>query len=561
VLWIAIIGAVLVLGGGALTAFVWPGFLLSKQGPSKGLPNQRGVGGELAADLELIPGDALGFVTIRVADIVKSDVGKQILDGLKNAQGNPLALMEQQFGVSLGDIERVSIVVPSMEFTTVWAVVLFSKPVDQTKISAGMGAQAQKHQDKQYYASRTTALYFSDDKTLIVGAPTGVRHFLQASSRGKATGPLTNLVKQAVASRNHIFGAEAPAAVMQGFKNQLKQAPGGEMFAPLLELQTATMTIDFGASETKIDVTASFPNEGTAKKAQETLQSVLPLAKIALSAQKKQVAGTPFAPAFSVVEQALNDLKIQQQGPDLKIAINLKVDLAKIILDAMKSGAGGGKFNRGGGNMAVGPTQARSLNNLQQLALAFHSYADREVTHTFPAAEWRSGLSWRVALLRYLGPEEAALYSQFKLDEPWNGPNNTKLLAKMPQVFRHPTAPADPTGGMTYYKVFTGPNTPFNGKVGPRLPAAFQDGTSNTFLIVESGTPVPWTKPEDIPYDPSKPLPTLGLTPGRFFAVMADGRAVIVDSRVLTEKTFRALITPAGNEVLGEDWGKAEIHR
>jgi hypothetical protein len=35
------------------------------------------------------------------------------------------------------------------------------------------------------------------------------------------------------------------------------------------------------------------------------------------------------------------------------------------------------------------------------------------------------------------------------------------------------------------------------------------DGTSNTLGVVEAGPPVPWTKPEDIPFDSKKPLPKL----------------------------------------------------
>ena len=31
-----------------------------------------------------------------------------------------------------------------------------------------------------------------------------------------------------------------------------------------------------------------------------------------------------------------------------------------------------------------------------------------------------------------------------------------------------------------------------------KIPGDFPDGTSNTFLVVEAGEPVPWTKPEDL---------------------------------------------------------------
>src|SRR5205807_2756917 len=54
----------------------------------------------------------------------------------------------------------------------------------------------------------------------------------------------------------------------------------------------------------------------------------------------------------------------------------------------------------------------------------------------FPAAaiqdnKGKAMLSWRVAILPYV--EEAPLYRQFKLDEPWDSKHNKKLLAKMPK--------------------------------------------------------------------------------------------------------------------------------
>ena len=56
------------------------------------------------------------------------------------------------------------------------------------------------------------------------------------------------------------------------------------------------------------------------------------------------------------------------------------------------------------------------------------------------------------------------------------------------------------------------------------IPASFPDGTSNTLLFVEGGEPVPWTKPQELHYDPDGPLPDLhSLFRDGFRACMADG--------------------------------------
>jgi hypothetical protein len=216
-----------------------------------------------------------------------------------------------------------------------------------------------------------------------------------------------------------------------------------------------------------------------------------------------------------------------------------------------------------------------SVNNLKQLTLALISYADAN-RGWMPAAAYldpkvKAGLgnpvltaellaktkgkirdktlpllSWRVAILPYI--EQNALYKEFKLDEPWDSAHNKKLLEKMPKIFA-PVTGKTKEPGLTYYQVFTGKDTPFDGTVPPRFPASFPDGASNTFLVVEAGEAVPWTKPQDVPYDAGKALPKLGgLFAGGFHVAMADGSVRYV-ARGAEEKAIRAAITPRGAEV------------
>lgn len=79
------------------------------------------------------------------------------------------------------------------------------------------------------------------------------------------------------------------------------------------------------------------------------------------------------------------------------------------------------------------------------------------------------------------------------------------------------------------------------------------DGTSNTLLVVEGGSAVPWTKPEDLPYAPTGKIPPLG---GAFkdviHAAWADGSVVAI-KRNFDETALRAAITRNGGEVFDRD--------
>lgn len=192
--------------------------------------------------------------------------------------------------------------------------------------------------------------------------------------------------------------------------------------------------------------------------------------------------------------------------------------------------------------------RTQDINSAKQIMLAFLNY--EAVNKRFPTAamvgpDGKTVHSWRVAILPFL--EQADLYDQYRLDEPWDSPHNKKMLAKMPNVFRSAQAPSDSTNSSFF--VFTGKNSVFDGNKTLRM-ADITDGLSKTLFIVEAKRDVPWTKPEDIPFDPSKPLPKLsGHNQAGNIIGMGDG-AVRFLSNDIDAETVKNLITPAGSETV-----------
>jgi prepilin-type processing-associated H-X9-DG protein len=193
----------------------------------------------------------------------------------------------------------------------------------------------------------------------------------------------------------------------------------------------------------------------------------------------------------------------------------------------------------------IAAARAQSSNNLKQIAIAFHNTADatgvmpRDITD-------RAGkplLSWRVAILPYL--EQDQLYKQFKLNEPWDSDNNKKLLDKMPKTYAPPLGKFEK--GETLYQSFSGAGALMGGR--PVKLQNIPDGTSNTFMVIEAGGAVPWTKPADVAFDAKKPLPKLGgIFDGAFNVAMCDGSVRFVEKGVNTE-LLKKYITIAGGEV------------
>jgi prepilin-type processing-associated H-X9-DG protein len=219
--------------------------------------------------------------------------------------------------------------------------------------------------------------------------------------------------------------------------------------------------------------------------------------------------------------------------------------------------------------------RVQSSNNLKQISIGLINYNDtygRLPPAVVYDADGQPLYSWRVLILPFV--EEDQLYKEFHLDEPWDSPHNKALLPRMPKVYARPGEwpPKEPYA--THYQVFDGPGAAFDsdktqglepftlvppGPAGKqvmarknpaRFPIDFTDGTANTFLVVEAGDPVPWSKPGDLPWNPNGPLPKLGgLSYGGFNAAFADGSVRFIPAKT-DEATLRAYVTIAGNEVV-----------
>ena len=214
----------------------------------------------------------------------------------------------------------------------------------------------------------------------------------------------------------------------------------------------------------------------------------------------------------------------------------------------------------------------KGQNNLKQIALGAHNYHETwgQFPHNTYTSDGKPLLSWRVHILPFI--EQGALYNQFILDEPWDGPNNIRLLNEMPSTYHQP-GHRNRAVVRTYYQGFSSSGAVFERRPGQHTPRFlpllgpypdprhglhlhdFRDGTDNTLLIVEAGDAVEWTRPDDLDASADKPFPKMGGMGWRKFfqAAMADGsvRSLKLDT---PEATLRALVTHSGGETLPSDW-------
>ncbi len=213
---------------------------------------------------------------------------------------------------------------------------------------------------------------------------------------------------------------------------------------------------------------------------------------------------------------------------------------------AASSTASGGDYLSALARTRQKAQEVETTNKLKQIGIAFHIFQD--TYGYFPNQtgdpKGKSKLSWRVAILPFI--EQDPLYRQFKQDEPWDSPHNSKLLDKMPDLYRDSRFQTkEEKATTTYFQGFIGKGGVLQGhKDGLSLVHITNaNGSSNTLLIVDASTPVPWTKPEDIVHDPAKPLPPLGgpKKSPTFLGLFCDGHVQHIPTAT-NEQTLRYMI-------------------
>lgn len=138
---------------------------------------------------------------------------------------------------------------------------------------------------------------------------------------------------------------------------------------------------------------------------------------------------------------------------------------------------------------------------LKQLGAALDAYHQEFAAYPPAFVAGEDGAprhSWRVLLLPYLGEEQ--LYKQYSFAEPWDGPNNSRLADRMPDVFASPLVSADLRDRQTAYQAVVGEGTAWRGDA-PVTRAEITDRADRTILLVEhSRRPVHWLAPEDLQF-------------------------------------------------------------
>ncbi len=380
--------------------------------------------------------------------------------------------------------------------------------------------------------------FIPDDRTLILQPERLMKPYLASFSRPQRPQPWLALWdKVAKSSAAAAIDPVVFRAVMQKMPNDSPARP----FAPLWQ-ETEAAAIGFGGQQSlTIEGYALASNADTATRISRTLEAARTLFLNMEPGLRTQIANEPAdisgfeLQALDAGVSVIESVKLSTEQNLVRLTAEGPGDVAASMAIIMPALAKAREAAR----------RAESMNHLKQIGLAMHVYLDAHGHFPPPVLlgpDGKTQHSWRVALLPYL--EQDSLYKQYNQNEPWDSPNNQRVLVQMPALYR--TQQDSRSEPYASYYVLTGPETMFNGTEGAKIHELL-DGTSNTVMVVEAKRDIPWTKPEDIPVSKGN-LPQLGgFTPDGFNAGFADGSVRFIGAAV-DPATLWTLITKAGAE-------------
>lgn len=111
--------------------------------------------------------------------------------------------------------------------------------------------------------------------------------------------------------------------------------------------------------------------------------------------------------------------------------------------------------------------------------------------------------SWRVLLMPYLDSDMKELYKSYSFDEPWNGPNNRKLMDKIDaSVYQCRCGPDYEKTQMTNFVVVVGKDTLFPGE--STLSIDDLSGTNVMSIVEIDNSNIHWMEPRDLKFNEIK---------------------------------------------------------
>jgi hypothetical protein len=483
------------------------------------------------------------------------------------------SMFKKRLGIDVAELREVTFIFPAFrsfdmlvptghpEAVSTLIAVRCEKPHNREQLTGTFPSEARlkQYEGKSYWFDEHAwaGVHFLSDHTFLYGSEDALIWYFNQKTVKAEQGALADPLRQARGKPHAQFALNAsvlPTGIEEAVPPPIR---------PLLKARYASLGVTLDQQLT-LNATVGFAEAKHAEDGKKAFMALRDIAGAQLgeldklardqvnSKEAKLFDSVASLYGLALVRQAhtlLDRLSVNREGSEVGVSLRFQADQfasAGLVSIAAITSLG---TNAQSTFQYVGDLvsdQARPNEPLLKLQAGLEAYYAKHGAWPARAICDRDGnplLSWRVALLPYLGEEE--LYKQFRLDEPWDSLHNKQLLAKMPAAY---SSRWNDRPWLTRFQAFAGDRAILDQKKGARK-ADVRDGLARTVLLVE--TPehlgVHWTKPHDLPYQPR--LPGALFYNGKAVslpALTADGGVRNLYDR--TEPELQAVITRDGGE-------------
>lgn len=280
-----------------------------------------------ADEMDLVPGNAAGFVHVRLRGIWNTEDFAEVRKVVERAGPQALAALDESFVPAPSSIDRMTVVflktadtpkggfqppppnggfrppgalgelgnfLPPVPVEGMSAVVIlaFKEPYKEEQVRANHLPTGVKksHANKDYWADTDLAAYYPSDTVMVLGDPAGMTAYLTKLAQG--TGPLTGATAHARDGGRHLVAALNVGQFGIEPKMFDKMAAGApaEYKAAVKDAQTVLkmecLSVGLAVTdETKIDVRARYKDDAAATDAEAALRDLAKFARTKLNEQ------------------------------------------------------------------------------------------------------------------------------------------------------------------------------------------------------------------------------------------------------------------------------------
>ena len=400
---------------------------------------------------DLMTGSELAVLNVSMEGLARNLNTRPLYEAIKSNRG-----FRQTYGVSAADIRDMAMIVHGNSPFRSRLVIRTRSPISIPQLidSKWLKVEPRIHKGMPYWVAKDRAYFLPDSRTLAIDSEADIRSQIE---REPGFAPKPPSWTQGLEGKLNglIYGGVDMRALAAYSREHPSVAKELSDLAPLLQNATAVCAHIVIDDQLAADFLVKVRDSQNSQRVQTEMVKAIEIFGKSLGSGTEPFGVSQYMEALLTNPKELGrstQFKLAHDAVEAKLSCQFDVTRCRRIVALIQNllRFEGSRANRQSLDKLK---EHESAIKLDAIAMGMMKYY-KQYGHFPPATVYgTSGIphSWRVALLPYL--EEQDLYEQYNLNEPWDSPNNRRLLMQSPEYFRAPDEKPDSPNSSYFVRV------------------------------------------------------------------------------------------------------------